>query len=54
MRPKFSRITKSGKDLQMGCYMVQIDEHGRAAVLPISSGEQKAFIRDILGKVPKC
>lgn len=26
MRPKFSRITKSGQDLQMGCYMVQIDQ----------------------------
>lgn len=50
MRPKFSRITKSGQDLQMGCYMVQIDEYGRAAVLPISNREQKEFIRSILGR----
>ena len=50
MRPKFSRITKSGQDLQMGCYLVQIDEHGRAAVLPISSVEQKEFISTILGR----
>lgn len=50
MRPKFSRITKSGQDLQMGCYMVQIDQEGRAAVLPITNREQQAFIKDILGR----
>lgn len=50
MRPKFSRITKSGEDLQMGCYMVQIDSEGRAAVLPITSREQQAFIKNILGR----
>ena len=50
MRPKFSRITKAGQDLQMGCYMVQIDEHGRAAVLPITTGEHKEFIKTILGR----
>lgn len=50
MRPKFSRITKSGENLQMGCYMVQIDETGRAAVLPITSGEHKEFISRILGR----
>lgn len=50
MRPKFSRITKSGQDLQMGCYMVQIDQKGRAAVLPITNNEQQAFIKDILGR----
>lgn len=49
-RPKFSRITKSGENLQKGCYMVQIDEEGRAAVLPISSREHKAFIVNILGR----
>lgn len=49
-RPKFSRITKSGENLQKGCYMVQIDRDGRAAVLPISSGEHKRFIVEILGR----
>jgi len=50
MRPKFSRITRSGQNLQMGCYMVQIDDNGRAAVLPITSGEHKEFISRILGR----
>lgn len=50
MRPKFSRITKSGQNLQMGCYIVQIDDNGRAAVLPITSGEHKEFISRILGR----
>lgn len=49
-RPKFKSITKSGVDLQMGCYMVQIDEKGRAAVLPITSGEHREFISRILGR----
>ena len=50
MRPKFSRITKSGQNLQMGCYIVQIDDNGRAAVLPITSREHKEFISRILGR----
>ena len=50
MRPKFSRITRSGQNLQMGCYIVQIDDKGRAAVLPITSGEHREFISRILGR----
>lgn len=50
MRPLFKNIVKSGQPLQMGCYMVQIDEQGRAAVLPISTREQKEFIKSILGR----
>lgn len=49
MRPKFSKITKSGQNLQLGHYLVDIDEHGRATVLPITSSESKRFIKEILG-----
>lgn len=49
MRPKWSRIAKSGQDLQKGHYMVDIDENGRASVMPITSEEQQMFITEILG-----
>lgn len=50
MRPLFKNLVKSGQTLQKGCYMVQVDEHGRASVLPISNREQKEFIKSILGR----
>lgn len=49
MRPKFSKIVKSGQDLQMGHYLVEIDAAGRAAVISINTKEQQRIIKEILG-----
>ena len=49
MKPRFKRIVKSGDNLQMGHYLVDIDKDGRASVVPITSTESKKIITEILG-----
>lgn len=47
MRPKIGTLLDN---LQMGHYLVDVDEHGRAHALPVSSRESEQFIREIIGR----
>ena len=44
MRPKISKLVKG---LQLGSYMIHVDESGRAAALPITNAAVTTFKKSI-------